>query len=618
MPHTARLDSRLPRSHTVLVGLLTVAVVLPFLLGLAVTDTARDFANASAIALGQSLPLLGPSINGTWALGPVWFYLLAVPLLVSAEFLLLPLWMGLIVALKVPLAAMLGSRLAGSAGGLTLAALVALPGWWWVGALTPTHASAIEAAVLGCLLLALPVRREGRPLRAGRWFAIGLCFSLSLHAHPTAVMVAPLLAYLLWPQRRDWRGALAAICGGMIPLLPVAWDSLQRGPTQVDASLRYFTSGDYGQRLREIPTDIAGLLLRGETYADSLLQQTAEPLPVFAIASLLLIGLAAAGAWRRARAGDYRLAALWLYLLLASAAISLLRNSVPPWMIFALLPLLAVLKLGALQAIAPAQRARAAMLVYLLSLGGLGAHAIAMTQARGIGLLYMPISLHTDLWPPDLSRDDQRAYLPLLDVGRLSRRLCPRGADSWRLHGELAALVQMGDAAAAALVCDGAAPLIGGAGPGQHLVGLPSGAARRLGLIDTDPGSDASRRFGGFALLTPTAVVHPPEGVPLRLDPRYLPERLAALEARGVLKRDITTDCPRGEWLVVVDLGHTLNALLVQFERAGHIVPPAHANWLSRLWRCDGEPVQLRISALQPELVDVFRLRAGTIEHSAD
>ncbi|WP_395792543.1 hypothetical protein [Aquimonas sp.] len=286
-------DAHLSRVFAALVCVLTVAVALPFLFGMAVTDTARDFTNATVIALGHPLPLLGPSINGTWALGPAWFFVLALPLFVSAQFVLLPLTMSLIAALKVPLAASLGRQLAGNAGGLALAALIAFPGWWWVGALTPTHASVTETAVLACLLLALPVRRERRPLSAGRGFAAGLCFSLALHAHPTAVVLAPLLGYLLWPQRRAWRGVLAAVGGGVLPVLPVAWKVLQGRTTQVDASLRYFADGDYGQRLREIPTDIAGLLLRGETYADSLLLQTSQPLPVFASAALLLLGLAA-------------------------------------------------------------------------------------------------------------------------------------------------------------------------------------------------------------------------------------------------------------------------------------------------------------------------------------
>jgi hypothetical protein len=287
-------------------------------------------------------------------------------------------------------------------------------------------------------------------------------------------------------------------------------------------------------------------------------------------------------------------------------------------MIFALLPVLALVKLGALSLIAPAQRTRIALLVYVVSLSGLAAHGAVMFKARSNGQLDVPISLHADLWPPDPSQIDGRSYLPLMDLGRLARRLCPRGPATWRLHGELAALVQMGEAAPAALSCDGALPQISGADPGQHLVGVPIASARALGLIAPKPGPDTVRRFAGFALLTPTAIVHPPVGVALRLDPRYLPERLAPLHARGVLGVELATDCPAGEWLAVVDLGYTINALQVQLERAGQAQPPDYANWLSRMWRCDGQPVLLRLSALQPEWVDVFRLREGGHARAAD
>src|SRR5262245_27325546 len=46
-------------------------------------DLARDIYTALRVAQGEKFPLLGPILASTLHLGPIWYYLLALPLLLG-------------------------------------------------------------------------------------------------------------------------------------------------------------------------------------------------------------------------------------------------------------------------------------------------------------------------------------------------------------------------------------------------------------------------------------------------------------------------------------------------------------------------------------------------------
>ena len=86
-PASTRHSSR--REGLVLAGILCVAA-LARLSRLDLTwfflDQARDVSIASGIAAGHAFPLLGPRIGWTGAyLGPLYYYLLAIPLLLASD-----------------------------------------------------------------------------------------------------------------------------------------------------------------------------------------------------------------------------------------------------------------------------------------------------------------------------------------------------------------------------------------------------------------------------------------------------------------------------------------------------------------------------------------------------
>jgi hypothetical protein len=83
-----------------------------------VVDTARDIFYAWQLADGRQFPLEGPVFGAALHGGPVWFYVLAIPLLVTPGWLGLNLWVGLLTGMKYALAYACGARLAGRNFGL--------------------------------------------------------------------------------------------------------------------------------------------------------------------------------------------------------------------------------------------------------------------------------------------------------------------------------------------------------------------------------------------------------------------------------------------------------------------------------------------------------------------
>ena len=59
--------------------ILMVVWIVASQLTLVTVDSIRDIYQANSIASGSSLPLTGPQLAHTVHLGPLWFYILAVP-----------------------------------------------------------------------------------------------------------------------------------------------------------------------------------------------------------------------------------------------------------------------------------------------------------------------------------------------------------------------------------------------------------------------------------------------------------------------------------------------------------------------------------------------------------
>lgn len=208
-------------------ALLHVAAFAGFVPG---NDWTRDLVAAFAIADGEGFPSRGPVINASAHLGPVWYWLLALPLALGAGFTGTVLFVGALATLKVPLAWRLGARLGGPWLALGFAALMLLPGWDLVRSLQLTHTVMLEALLLAAWLPLLTLWRDGH---ARQWAVFGLLGGLAVHAHPVALALFAPAAAVAWRRRWHWRGDAAWIGAGLVvallPLLPMLFAEAREG-----------------------------------------------------------------------------------------------------------------------------------------------------------------------------------------------------------------------------------------------------------------------------------------------------------------------------------------------------------------------------------------------------
>src|SRR6478736_679670 len=188
--------------------------------GAAGPDTTRDVAAALAIRDLGALPLYGPLLAGTAHLGPLWFYLLSLPMLLARSWVGVAVFVAVISCLQFPLAYAAGRRLIDRRFGLLWCALLALPGWGSFQLVGFSHTNLVPT----CSMLVLYAL-----VRQARWLvAAAAAFSLALHAHPTTIVLAPIIAIvalLAMPSGGALlRWSVPAILVALLPFAPLLAD----------------------------------------------------------------------------------------------------------------------------------------------------------------------------------------------------------------------------------------------------------------------------------------------------------------------------------------------------------------------------------------------------------
>lgn len=230
--NSARWTNSLPWEVIILMSIWVVASQF----SPATVDSIRDIYQANAIATGKAFPLTGPQLAHTIHLGPLWFYILAVPAAVFSTWGSIALLAFFISTLKFWLAYVFGKELHSMQLGLLFALFLALPSWSSIQLIIWTHTIVLETSLL---LYLLSLRRSFLFPSAWRWLLTGFCFSLALHAHPTALAYIFLLP-LAWrslAQRWHWIGWL--VLGIAIPFLPYCFEQLVSGFPDLVALQRY-------------------------------------------------------------------------------------------------------------------------------------------------------------------------------------------------------------------------------------------------------------------------------------------------------------------------------------------------------------------------------------------
>ena len=228
-PQSAGDESRRARiASAVLVAALMVAYALPFLVAPIEGDLARDLWFGYRIATGEEWVTIGPWLGRRSHLGPVWYYLLAVPMVLTHSLTGVVLAIAALGATKFLLAWRLGREMVDARFGITWAILLSAAGLSSIESGWIAHPSLVVAASL-VVMFAL-WRSDTR--QSGGWLcAACLAFGLALHAHPTTLPLGALVAIVFVRlQRRagwsvGWRLPLCALLV-LLPFAPLAFDAM--------------------------------------------------------------------------------------------------------------------------------------------------------------------------------------------------------------------------------------------------------------------------------------------------------------------------------------------------------------------------------------------------------
>ncbi|KFN51307.1 glycosyltransferase family 39 protein [Arenimonas composti] len=615
-PNTAATTGeRLLQVLLVVAALLQVAAFAWFVPG---NDWARDLVAADAIVRGEGWPLRGPIVRSSFHLGPLWYWLLALPVGIGAGLAGSAVFVGALATLKVALAWRLGARLGGRALALPLAAFALLPGWNLLTALQLTHTAVLETLLYAALLPLLTLARDGR---ARAWLGFGALAGLAVQAHPVAGFLVFPAAAVLWRRRSRLRGELPWLLAGvlvaLLPWLPALVAEMREG-WPVLARLAQPEGRAAGPGL--LP-GLLGLLAASTGGAAAAVRDFLPATTHAAVVGGFVLVFAPALATLPALHRDGALAQAWRAAfaawLLAAVLLVAVRATVPFYMAALLLPAQALLLALPLAAAWRtgwrwAAGARATAVAAALGLAIAGNLGVIATMRSGHAALPLA-NIH------DIRADAPRvplALLPMNGFERLATQTCAqsgdgaRGADAadavLRVHGELAALVDFYQSLPFAWRCPRLRVELSGGDDGRarHWAGATPHTLRVLGFADA--GWDAA-----FAL-QPVRIIAADAPVPLVEGPAYPHRAFADGEAiahvfafDGAADEAVAAYAP----LFVFDGGHVVGATC-----DGDAVVPASSTNSGALFLPPpgrGCRWRLEIASRRPQQFDVVMLPMG-------
>lgn len=594
-----------------------------------IVDSGRDLAWGLSIARGEAFPWYGPSLNGLWQPGPVWYYLLALLLGATGSVGATVGALGLLAATKVPLAYLLGRDALGRdehnlpgpdrALGLALAGAIALPGWNTLAQLALSHTMLVEVAVLATLWLAL---RAWRSERAALAVAAALALGLAVHAHPTALVATPAVALALWHTARaprQWHWLLLAAFAFAFPFLPALIAEFRSGWPQWGANAAYFGNSDYLARLARASDVLRGASFGSVAFVREFLMGR-WPAVAWLAGSVLLVlpALALVGLLRGVRR-EHANGLLLAFAAFAWIFVLLLRDQTPAWMVYACAPFnAALLALGWMALWRESARPRAARVLATLAVVFAAALLVDRIATTRSGVQSLPSAAIADIAAIPAHDPWLRFWLPAWGHDAVAKRLCAVDApvgQAVALHGDLATAIHFGQGVAVALHCAAAREVRLGGEAARHIVGVPRDVAASLRI-------EGRATAWGYVLIEPEAVLHPRQGARVLPHTRYLMDDYILLQRRRRHGLDaapsiaLTHACQAGDLLVATNLLPLLNA---PFEVRGWESQPMTVRVAetiaSRYFDCPSNGrFAFELVTLDPRTADVFVLRRKASE----
>jgi hypothetical protein len=580
------------------------------------SDTNRDIFFAQQIASGKFFPLTGPDINGTFHVGPLWYYLLAPILLVASNAAAVTGFMAALSAIQFPLAYKLGERQGSRLEGILFVLMLAIPAWTVVSFGALTHTVTIASALLVGALAAQNYRTHPEAKSA---VLVGLASTLMLTAHPTLVVFAGLL--IVWAGKEAPRRlssinhAVLVLLPVLLSLLPMAYEQWRGGFADVATTSRY-TQSEWS-----MPSFSNGLRLLFATifYAPKYLthfwlqlSSTQEQI-LFSIYALLMLAAVVGLITRFWREQASRHLILWLSgaLLIDSIFLCSIRSTMPPWMVYALWPLIAALGALGLKQICAQHVGRLLVSLCLLvtTLWTLTVYASLVPGPLDHAEIKPSEGKHALLDIRDYEENElhyRLARIPFRHVFALGDPLC----EPVTLYGHYAYLVDYTFAVGAAERC--------GTTANVEFGGMPTSSRRALlGLHESVWNSvhmKPERWLSTLGLVEKFAVWHSPVAL-MPSFPRFTnwPREIKKETVVFTVKGDASAD----QAILIAHRAHRYASFEVIEGRAnGNIVKPVYSDVTAVVFRLEptssSEPVhwELSIRAVA-EYVDVLAFRGA-------
>ena len=543
-------------------------------------DLARDMFVAWRFLHGEAVPMEGPILAGTVHLGPVWYYLLALLQLVGRSWFGTIFLLGVLAALQLPLAYLLGKELHSRRAGMLWAIGLVVPSWTTYEWMLPLHPILTPLVVLGFLLCCVRYWRTGKR----RYFhGMALAFILALHAHPSNLGCAWIGLFVLLRARHPhvtWRDFVLAALIVLAPLAPFFYADALRGFEDLRKSGAYLANPEATGSLWNLPSLFVAIVYGGTHYLFDPLTGLGARAAQAAAAIVALggvfgaAGLVLAVRERRTRAVTLLAIAATLAVLLT---VAMIRALTPYYMTSSSHVMIAGLVAIGLSAFGEALAARVLRGLVAASVIAaclLTTYANARFEIRGA----WPFGW----WPMFDVRHAPDPTAPLLltpayamdDSGRF---LCAQPAPS--IHGSYGSQLIHNYAMDMRLTCGRADVHVGGAESGRtHWLGLSramfaqSGArpAQRIGPIGIVPARPVS---DNAPLLQPA-------------EPRYPAYRP---EVKEPAPRHLSVPLRGGEYLVVSNLAFAFNVEpQVTLTIGGKAVAPAAQDRVAAIYPCAG------------------------------
>jgi hypothetical protein len=603
---------------------MAVQIACAALSSTASSDTHRDIFYAWEIANAKEFPLIGPQlkgsqINGIFHLGPLWFYILSPAVWLIPNAAAITGFMGLIGSLQFPLAYRLGRKYASARCALLFVLALALPGVMAVSLVSMTH----TIAVVPCLLL-LALAASAYRKRPGWKHAIylGVAGALCLNAHPTTIIlfaVAVVLSVFRTKNFRFWIGhGLLVLCPVILSFAPMMVAQRQSGFADLSTSLSYAHNG-----LAPAGPGDAGLLLSAILYHApqymlnfwlDIPSRISNGLMIIYISILFMAISGLIGRLLRCVKDRPIIIGLVCVLLVQAIFTCAIRRDMPPWMAYALWPLLAALLAMGLDFISGIRTWPRFFVAAGMAFTTVWSLAIWTHMAMGRTKL---VDMQAPAGKLPFQGDIRQYYkdsvsfrfprIPFRQDFLIGKLLC----EPVTLYGHYAYLSDSSFGIAALTACDSRdnVQLGGSSALGRRkLVGLREEVWKRLGI-------EPEQKLGVLGVAEPASVWA--STTPLYPQTPYLttfPQKIV-----GTVKRFVVEGyAPKEQALLISNRAHRYTAFtIIQVTANGADVAPAYQDLFTAAYRVPAEFPENEISwhieiESVPEYVDVLTLAANT------